>query len=171
MLQGRQRVSSPLERQPYVSSPTEWLLDVLFRPERADTYPVFAIDNTDALSLVGKTEESIKINYPDTTRRVLALFGFVPSTFRRFSYNDLAPKLAEIDKAGAAGGADRGRDPVSIPEGHRRSPRTSYPVQPAQTVPGAAGQRQSTRRLHGLSERPGSRRRRNSRARAEAAIR
>lgn len=98
MLQGRQRVSSPLERKPYVSSPTEWLLDVLFHPARADTYPVFAIDNTDVLSLVGKTEESIKINYPDTTRRILALFGFVPSNFRRFTYNDLAPKLAEIDK-------------------------------------------------------------------------
>ena len=98
MLQGRQRVSSPLEPRPFVSSPTEWLVDVLFRPERADTYPVFKIDNTDVLSLVGKTEEAIKINYPDTARRVLALFGFVPSTFRRFSYNDLASKLAEIDK-------------------------------------------------------------------------
>ncbi len=29
MLQGRQRVSSPLEPRPFVTSPTEWLVDVL----------------------------------------------------------------------------------------------------------------------------------------------
>jgi hypothetical protein len=57
LLQGRQRVSSPLGSGPLVSSPTEWLLDVVFRADKADGYPTFAIDNLELLSLLGKTEE------------------------------------------------------------------------------------------------------------------
>jgi len=97
MLQDRQRVSSPTTGN-LVESPTEWLLDVLFRPEIADTYPVVAIDNPDLLSLLGFTEESLKINYTKTSQRVLAAVGFMPGTYRRFSYRQLDPRLAEIDK-------------------------------------------------------------------------
>ncbi len=38
-------------------SPNEWLLDVLFRPEQADTYQVIAIDNPDLLSLLNLRRE------------------------------------------------------------------------------------------------------------------
>ena len=56
-LQARQRVSSPTVSEPLVASPTEWLIEVMFRPENADTFPTFAIDHPDLLSLVGKTED------------------------------------------------------------------------------------------------------------------
>lgn len=97
MLQDRQRVSSPTTGN-LVGSPDEWLLDVLFRPEVADTYPVFAIDNPDLLSLLGFTEESLKINYSKSAHRILAAVGFMPGTYRRFSYKQLESKLAEIDR-------------------------------------------------------------------------
>ncbi|MEO6002184.1 MAG: cytochrome c biogenesis protein CcsA [Opitutus sp.] len=98
LLQGRQRVSNPLISKPLVSSPTEWLMDLCFRPEKADTYPTFAIDNTELLALLGKSEDDLRINYPDTAKRVLAMFGFVPSRQRRFAYTDLVPKLQLIDE-------------------------------------------------------------------------
>ena len=97
MLQDRQRVSSPTTGN-LVDSPNEWLLDVLFRPEVADTYPVFAIDNPELLSLLGFTEESLKINYTKQAHRILATVGFMPGTYRRFSYKQLESKLAEIDR-------------------------------------------------------------------------
>ncbi|MBX7123659.1 MAG: cytochrome c biogenesis protein CcsA [Opitutaceae bacterium] len=97
MLQDRQRVSSPTTGN-LVDSPDEWLLDVLFRPEIADTYPVFAIDNPDLLSLLGFTEDLLKINYTKSAHRILAAVGFMPGTYRRFSYKQLESKLAEIDR-------------------------------------------------------------------------
>lgn len=97
VLQDRQRVSSPATGN-LVDTPIEWLLDVFFRPEIADTYPVFAIDNPDLLSLLGVTEESLKIEYTKTAHRILAAIGFMPGTYRRFSYQRLESKLAEIDK-------------------------------------------------------------------------
>ncbi len=97
VLQERQRVSSPTVGN-LVDTPNEWLLDVLFRPEIADTYPVFAIDNPDLLALLGITEQSLKIAYTRTAHRVLAAVGFMPGTYRRFSYQQLEAKLAEIDK-------------------------------------------------------------------------
>jgi ABC-type transport system involved in cytochrome c biogenesis permease subunit len=48
MLQGRQRVVVPNGRQ---ITPDEWLLDVFFTPEAADSYSVFRIDNPDVLSI------------------------------------------------------------------------------------------------------------------------
>jgi ABC-type transport system involved in cytochrome c biogenesis permease subunit len=100
ILQGRQRVSSPDISKPLVSSPTEWLLDVFFRPEKADHYPTFAIDNTDLLSLIGKNEDDLNINYTSTAKKILAVFGFLPSRQRRFTYRDVAPFLKQIDEQG-----------------------------------------------------------------------
>ncbi|HUR57933.1 MAG TPA: cytochrome c biogenesis protein CcsA [Opitutaceae bacterium] len=59
--------------------PIEWLLDVLFRPERADTYQTF------------------KIMHPE----VLTLFGLTPADGRgakRFSFNQLKPKVDELER-------------------------------------------------------------------------
>jgi len=50
MLQGRQRVEGTGGR---MLAPEEWLLDVFFRPELADAYKIFRIDNADVLSLFG----------------------------------------------------------------------------------------------------------------------
>lgn len=98
MMQGRQRVSDPTVSKPFVASPTEWLADVFFAPEKADAYPTFRIDSPELLALMGLTEADIKIQYASTALRVLAIADFVPKTRSRFSYNKLAPKLADLDR-------------------------------------------------------------------------
>ncbi len=95
-LQGRQRVGDPLLREPLVSSPAAWLADMAFHPRQADTYPTFRIDSPDLLALLGISEADTRIEYPDTTRRILAVVGFIPSTRSRFSYNQLAPHLTQL---------------------------------------------------------------------------
>jgi len=100
IIQGRERVSSPEISQPFVSSPVEWLLDVCFRPEKADTYPTFAIDNSEVLSLIGKSDDDVAIKYTATSKKILAVFGFLPSRHRRFAFRDLAPFLKQIDEQG-----------------------------------------------------------------------
>ncbi|HET9856380.1 MAG TPA: hypothetical protein VFP99_00970, partial [Chthoniobacterales bacterium] len=100
ILQGRERVSSPNISEPFVSSPTEWLLDVCFRPERADIYPTFMIDNSELLSLLGKSDDDVTINYTSTSKKILAVFGFLPSRQRRFAFTDLAPFLKQIEEQG-----------------------------------------------------------------------
>ncbi len=98
VLQGRQRVSKPEFGVELVQNPTEWLLDVLFRPSKADGYPTFRIDSPDVLSLMGISEDDTKINYTSTPKRIMAVIGFLPSTTSRFSYHQLEPKLAELDR-------------------------------------------------------------------------
>jgi ABC-type transport system involved in cytochrome c biogenesis permease subunit len=79
-------------------SPQEWLLDVFFRSERADTYPTFVIDNLELLSLLGRKPDSLKITHTGLVKQALAIAGFIPSTQRRFPFAELQPHLAEIDR-------------------------------------------------------------------------
>src|SRR6185436_13309628 len=63
-LQGRQEVRAPNVKDPLVGSPTEWLLDLCFRSEKADAYPVFAIDHLEqpeVVNLIGRTPENLRI--------------------------------------------------------------------------------------------------------------
>ncbi|MBI5381094.1 MAG: cytochrome c biogenesis protein CcsA [Opitutae bacterium] len=76
VLQGRQRVVSPDGRR---LTPIEWLLDVMARSELADTY------------------QTIEIVHPD----VLALFNLKVEDGagqKRFSYNQIKPRLDELEK-------------------------------------------------------------------------
>lgn len=98
MMQGRQRVSDPKVSRPFVATPTEWLADVLFNPTKADTYPTFRIDSPEVLALMGISEADIKVDYDSAILRTLALAGFVPSTRARFSYNQLAAKLPDLER-------------------------------------------------------------------------
>jgi len=98
MLQGRQRVSTPELSQPFVQTPIEWLADVFFDPAKADTYPVFKIESPEILELAGITSADTKIEYGSGAKRIMAVIGFLPSSKSRFSYNQLQPKLAEIDR-------------------------------------------------------------------------
>ena len=100
IIQGRERVSSPEISKPFVASPTEWLLDICFQPEKADTYPTFAIDNSEVLSLIGKSDDDVAIRYTTTSKKILAVFGFLPSRHRRFAFRDIAPFLKQIDEQG-----------------------------------------------------------------------
>ncbi len=76
MLQGRQRVVAP---GGHTVPPVAWLLDVFYRPALADSYPVFRIDHPDVLSLFG-------LGTGDAATGV------------RFSFVQLQPKLAELDR-------------------------------------------------------------------------
>jgi ABC-type transport system involved in cytochrome c biogenesis permease subunit len=74
VVQGFQDVTTPDKT---ALTPDEWLLDVLFVPEKADTYEVFEADNPDLLSLLGKTEADLSIQY--------------------LSFNEIAPHLSELE--------------------------------------------------------------------------
>jgi ABC-type transport system involved in cytochrome c biogenesis permease subunit len=75
-LQSKQSVVTPDKREP---KPIEWLLDVFFKPELADTYQVF------------------EIVHPE----VLALFNLKPEDGRdkkRFAFNQLSKSFAELER-------------------------------------------------------------------------
>ncbi len=98
VMQGRQRVSDPANPGPLVATPAEWLADVLFNPAKADTYPTFRIDSPDLLTLMGITEGDTRISYDSAAKRMMALVGFLPSSRSRFTFKQLEPKLAELDR-------------------------------------------------------------------------
>jgi cytochrome c-type biogenesis protein CcsB len=98
VIQNRQRVSTPEISEPFVATPIEWLTDVLFAPGKADTYPTIKIDSPEVLSLLGISEDDTRIKYDSTAKKVLAVFDFIPKTKSRFSYQQLQPKLEELDR-------------------------------------------------------------------------
>lgn len=81
-------------------TPNQWLLDALFRPEMADTYRTFKVQNLEALALIGQTDETLKRTYDSAFARFMAVLGFLPSRHSRFSYAQLEPYLPEIDRQG-----------------------------------------------------------------------
>ncbi len=76
VLQGRQRVTASDGR---TVSPTEWLLDMLYRPAVANTYPVFEIVHPDVLTICNLTPAE----------------GVGK---KRFTFTQLAKGIAEIDR-------------------------------------------------------------------------
>ena len=75
-IQNRQRVNTPDGRS---LTPNEWLLDVAFKPDVADAYQFFRIDNNEALAVFHLTPE-------DGAGQV------------RFSFNQLKAGLDEFDR-------------------------------------------------------------------------
>ncbi len=85
LLQGRQRIVTPDGAS---LAPAEWLLDVFFRPELADTYKHFEIVHPGVLDVLGLTPADGDGN-------------------KRFAYLQLVEKLEEIDRqAELAAGVD-----------------------------------------------------------------
>jgi len=85
LLQGRQRVVTP---EKATLTPTQWLLDVFFRPQLADTYQHFEIVHPGVLDVFGLAPEDGDGN-------------------KRFSYRQITPKLEELDRqAGLAAGVE-----------------------------------------------------------------
>ena len=76
VLQGRQRVVAP---DGSTVSPVEWLLDMLYKPQLANAYPVFEIVHPDVLALCNLTPD-------DGAGR------------KRFSYAQLAKGIPELDR-------------------------------------------------------------------------
>ncbi len=94
VIQGRQRVYAPDGAE---LTPDQWLLDVLFAPEKADSYRTFVIDNTDVLELIGKNDENLAIHYEGAAKQAMASLGFLPSRQRRMSFSEIAPYLSKIE--------------------------------------------------------------------------
>jgi ABC-type transport system involved in cytochrome c biogenesis permease subunit len=94
VLQGRQRVVTPDGTE---ITPDEWLLDVLFVPERADTYRTFVVDDTDLLLLIGKNDENLAIHYKSSAEQLMAILDILPTRQRRMSFGEIEPYLAEIE--------------------------------------------------------------------------
>jgi ABC-type transport system involved in cytochrome c biogenesis permease subunit len=76
VLQGRQRVTDGEGRTLH---PSAWLLDMLFRPDKASLYPVFEIVHPEVLSVMRLTTEQ-------------GVGG------KRFSFRQLSPGLPELDR-------------------------------------------------------------------------
>ena len=81
LLQGRQRLVTPDGAS---LAPSQWLLDVFFRPELADSYQHFEIVNPGVLDVLGLTPED-------------------GAGKKRFSYHQLIPKLEELDRQAGLG--------------------------------------------------------------------
>ena len=91
VLQGRQRVTAPDGR---TLDPTEWLLEMIFRPAVANAYPVFEIVHPDVLTLSNLTPEQ-------------------GAGKKRFSYQQLSAGIPELDRQGQL--ADAIEHPVRSP--------------------------------------------------------
>ena len=76
LLQGRQRVVTPAGD---TLAPVQWMLDVFFRPELADTYQHFEIVHPGVLDVLNLAPED-------------------GAGKKRFAYTQLIPKLQEIDR-------------------------------------------------------------------------
>jgi ABC-type transport system involved in cytochrome c biogenesis permease subunit len=105
MIQNRQRVVTPEGER---LSPAAWLLDVFYRPERADRYESFKIDSPEVLQLFGIADSERKITYTNPIARVMAIAGFLPSYRSRFAYERLAPHFAELDRQAGLAAAVEG---------------------------------------------------------------
>ena len=77
------RSKQTLRFQDRTIAASEWLLDLMLRPQVADTQPVFAIDDPEVLGLIGRHQTSD----------------------RYLSFSALAPYLPEIEKQARAAGA------------------------------------------------------------------
>jgi len=66
------------EGVPRKLSATEWLMDVLFRPDQAREYPVFVVDDSSAVTAIGAEAKQKKRNY--------------------YSYADLLPGRAKLSE-------------------------------------------------------------------------
>jgi ABC-type transport system involved in cytochrome c biogenesis permease subunit len=79
ILRGKQTVRLPEGGK---LSASRWLADVLFNPQRADTYPVFAVAN----------------------QEVLGMFGWLQADKKYCTYAELRPHIAKIDEEGKTAG-------------------------------------------------------------------
>ncbi|HEX2099618.1 MAG TPA: cytochrome c biogenesis protein CcsA [Candidatus Synoicihabitans sp.] len=95
LIQNRQRVVTADGRR---LTPNEWLLDAFFRPELADSYPTFRIDSPQVLELFGITEDDRRIVHEHPVKKFLSILGLTSGHRSRFSYLELAPHLAELDR-------------------------------------------------------------------------
>src|SRR5580704_1123392 len=86
LLQMREKQTAILEpwsEHPKIISASEWLLDVMTRPELTDTWPEFRIDNSGVKGLLG---------LPDVADLPRQFDG------KHFSWLEIKPKLADLER-------------------------------------------------------------------------
>lgn len=89
LLQLREKQTANLEpwkewyQKPKIISATEWLLAVMMKPELADTWPVFRIDNPDVKGLLGLPGE------PDLKKE---------QDGKHYSWLEIQPKIADLKR-------------------------------------------------------------------------
>ncbi len=104
LLQLREKQTANLEpgkdwyAHPKIISAIEWLLGVMAKPEEADAWPVFRIDNPDVKSLLGLPRD------PDSKQN---LDG------KHFSWAQIQPKLGELQRE-RAGVQSGGGEPAAL---------------------------------------------------------
>ena len=84
--------------KPKIISATEWLLAVMMKPEVADTWPVFRIDNPDVKGLLGLPGEPNEAKKQDG---------------KHFSWLQIQPKLADLEREAARADRSGKRGPAS----------------------------------------------------------
>jgi ABC-type transport system involved in cytochrome c biogenesis permease subunit len=103
LIHGSQRLTTPDGNSPLLNdegrptTPDEWILDVFYRPERADADAIFTVDNPDLLALIGRNDENLAIRYGGRLERIEATLGMINTRYRQFSYREIAPFGAAID--------------------------------------------------------------------------
>ena len=97
-IQGRQDVRLPETGESLVADPDAWVADVLFDPDRADTYPTFLVESKEVRDVLGLGDAETRITYPDGLKRTLAMVGFAPARRNRFSFAQVKPRLGELER-------------------------------------------------------------------------
>src|SRR5581483_4715711 len=89
LLQLREKQTANLEpwkdwnEKPRIISATEWLLGVMIKPELADTWPVFRIDNPDLKGLLDLPADPDKAKHLDG---------------KHYSWQQIQPKLSDLER-------------------------------------------------------------------------
>jgi ABC-type transport system involved in cytochrome c biogenesis permease subunit len=102
IIHGNQFLATPDGNHPLLSddghelTPTDWLLDVFFRPEKADGYAIFTVDNPDLLALIGRNDDNLAIKYSGAADQVMATIGMLDTRYRQFSFREISPYLDAI---------------------------------------------------------------------------
>ena len=112
---------------------TEWLLEVMTRPEVADTRPIFLIHHAE---LLGELKLQDK--------------GVEKSGLRYYTFNELKPLARRDQRAGPQGRRGQVRGPDHVPEAGRQAGQRPLPLPAAQGHPPARRRgrlRAGTRRL------------------------
>ncbi len=95
LLQLREKQTANLEpwkdwnEKPRIISATEWLLGVMIKPELADTWPVFRIDNPDLKGLLDLPADPDKAKHLDG---------------KHYSWQQIQPKLSDLERETARAG-------------------------------------------------------------------
>ena len=116
---------------------TEWLLEVMTRPEVADTRPIFLIHHSE---LLGELKLQDK--------------GVEKSGLRYYTFNELKPLISEINEQARKAGEVKAEEQTSFPEAGRQAGQRPLALPAAQGHPPARRRGGFRAAARGLPEEP-----------------